>query len=62
MTAYAAICDEGNLHKIAYRLQRDDEFDGYMLGTYFKHDIHLYYNKLHGTFARITYGIEDFLC
>ena len=42
--------------------QRDDEFDGYMLGTYFKHDIHLYYNKLHGTFARITYGIEDFLC
>ena len=42
--------------------QRDDEFDGYMLGTYFKHDIHLYYNKLHGKFARITYGIEDFLC
>ena len=24
MTAYAAICDEGNLHKIAYRLSIDD--------------------------------------
>ena len=23
MTAYAAICDEGNLHKIAYRLKLD---------------------------------------
>ena len=22
MTAYAAICDEGNLHKIAYRLKQ----------------------------------------
>ena len=49
------------INTIGLTTGRDDRYDGYLIGKIGNRDIHVYYNKLHGAIARLTYGKSGFL-